>query len=102
MLIEMFELFVPPNFFSTMPAYQGSHRRPFLRLRISPLLGGISLYQEVVSVWVGAEKLPYLQHHALSQIIDYGELAMMVTGISMKYEKKRRRFLQQNGVDKYR
>ena len=34
MLIEMLELFVPPNFFSTMPAYQGSHRRPFSRLRI--------------------------------------------------------------------
>jgi len=50
----------------------------------------------------GTFELPDPQHHALSQIIDYGELAMMVTGISMKYAKKRRRFLQQNSVDKYR
>jgi transposase len=49
----------------------------------------------------GTFELPNHGHHALSQIIDYGELAMMVTGISMKYAKKRRRFLQQNGVDKY-
>ena len=50
----------------------------------------------------GTFELPDLGHHALSQIIDYGELAMMVTGISMKYAKKRRRFLSQNDVDKYR
>ncbi len=50
----------------------------------------------------GTFELPGLQDHALSQVIDYGELAMMVTGISMKYAKKRRRFLQQNDVDKYR
>ena len=37
-----------------------------------------------------------------SHQIGYGELTMMVTGISMKYAKKRRRFLQQNDVDKYR
>jgi transposase len=49
----------------------------------------------------GTFELPNLQNHALSQMIDYGELAMMVTGISMKYAKKRRRFLQQKHVDKY-
>ncbi len=30
--------------------------------------------------------------------IDYSQLVMMVTGISMEYAKKRRRFLQQNAV----
>jgi transposase len=50
----------------------------------------------------GTFELPGLPHPAQSQVIDYGELAMMVTGISMKYAKKRQRFLQQNNVDKYR
>jgi transposase len=50
----------------------------------------------------GTFELPNLQHHALAQMIDYGELAMMVTGISMRNAKKRPRFLQQNSVDKYR
>jgi len=49
----------------------------------------------------GTFELPNLQNHTLSQMIDYGELAMMVTGISMKYAKKRHRFLQQKHVDKY-
>jgi hypothetical protein len=42
-----------------MPTYQDSHRRPFLRLRIFPLLGGMILYQEMASIWFGAEKKPY-------------------------------------------
>ena len=50
----------------------------------------------------GNFELPVLPSGVLSQQIGYGELAMMVTGISMKYAKKRRRFLQQNDVDKYR
>ena len=50
----------------------------------------------------GTFELPTLQNGTLSQQIGYGELTMMVTGISMQYAKKRRRFLQQNGVDKYR
>ena len=50
----------------------------------------------------GTFELPILSSGILSQRIGYGELAMMVTGISMQYAKKRRRFLQQNGVDKYR
>jgi hypothetical protein len=33
------------------------HKRHFLRLRNSPLLGGTIFYQEVVSVWVRTEKL---------------------------------------------
>ena len=50
----------------------------------------------------GTFELPPLSHGGVSQEIDYGELAMIITGISMKYAKKRRRFLQQNVVDKYR
>ena len=50
----------------------------------------------------GTFELPILPTGILSQRIGYGELAMMVTGISMKYAKKRRRFLPQNDVDKYR
>jgi hypothetical protein len=63
----MFKLFVPSNLSSTMPTYQGSHRRPFLRLRIFPRLGGINLYQEVVSVWVGAETIVIKSIVRLSQ-----------------------------------
>ncbi|MBU0974012.1 MAG: IS66 family insertion sequence element accessory protein TnpB [Proteobacteria bacterium] len=47
----------------------------------------------------GTYELPQVQNGGLSQLIDYGELAMIITGISMKYAKKRTRFLQQNYVD---
>jgi transposase len=50
----------------------------------------------------GTFELPIFSNGVLSQRIGYGELAMIVTGISMKYAKKRRRFLPQNDVDKYR
>jgi transposase len=50
----------------------------------------------------GTFELPILAGEVLSQRIGYGELAMIITGISMKYAKKRRRFLSQNDVDKYR
>jgi transposase len=49
----------------------------------------------------GTFELPAAQNSVVSQLIDYGELAMIITGISMKYAKKRRRFYQQNNVDKY-
>ena len=49
----------------------------------------------------GTFELPMIQQPVLSHCIDYGELAMMVTGISMKHAKKRRRFLQQKTVDNY-
>jgi transposase len=49
----------------------------------------------------GTFELPMIQQPVLAHCIDYGELAMMVTGISMKYAKKRRRFLQQKTVDNY-
>jgi len=50
----------------------------------------------------GTYELPQFQNGGLSQMIDYGELAMIITGISMRNAKKRQRFLQQNDVDKYR
>ena len=50
----------------------------------------------------GTFEIPSASFQGLSYQIGYGELTMMVTGISMKYAKKRRRFLQQNDVDKYR
>ena len=48
----------------------------------------------------GTFELPIGRLSELSACIDYGELAMIITGISMKYAKKRRRFSQQNEVDK--
>jgi transposase len=50
----------------------------------------------------GTFELPGITHEGVSHEIDYGELAMIITGISMKYAKKRRRFYPQNSVDKYR
>jgi transposase len=50
----------------------------------------------------GTFELPSLQKPDLSQVLDYGELAMIVTGISMKNANKRPRFLPQNDVGKYR
>ena len=49
----------------------------------------------------GTFELPSQHNGAVSQTIDYGELAMIITGISMKNAKKRPRFLQQNAVGKY-
>jgi transposase len=49
----------------------------------------------------GTFELPKGQHTALTQALDYGELAMIVTGISMKNANKRLRFLSQTDVDKY-
>lgn len=41
----------------------------------------------------GTFELPENQKSGLSQNIGYGELAMIITGISLKYAKKRKRFL---------
>lgn len=46
----------------------------------------------------GAFELPRVQKPGPGQRIDYSELVMIVTGISLEYAKKRRRFLQQNIV----
>ena len=50
----------------------------------------------------GTFELPNLPLEVIAQQIGYGELAMMVTGITMRYAKKRPRYLTQNDVDKYR
>ncbi len=50
----------------------------------------------------GTFELPLFKNGDLTRMIDYGELAMIITGISMRNAKKRQRFLQQNDVDKYR
>ena len=60
--------------------------------------GFVLFYKRLES---GTFELPVVQNQTQSQTIDYGELAMMITGISMKYAKKRRRFFQQKFVDKY-
>ena len=49
----------------------------------------------------GTFELPNLQNPGLSQMLDYGELAMIITGISMRNANKRVRFFPQNSVDKY-
>ena len=68
-----------------MPAYQGSHRRPFLRLRIFPLLGGISLYQEVVSVWFGAETSKAIsQMNLVRQDPDYPSIPLQFAKKDLK------------------
>jgi len=49
----------------------------------------------------GTFELPKLQNPSLSQMLDYGELAMIITGIAMKNASRRRRFFPQNDVNKY-
>ena len=40
----------------------------------------------------GTFELPQIEKPGLSQDSEYGQLAMIITGFSMKYAKKRRRF----------
>jgi len=47
----------------------------------------------------GTFELPWGEKSTESNKLDFGELAMLITGISMRNAKKRRRFLQQNDVD---
>ena len=46
----------------------------------------------------GTFELPKVQKAGLNQQLDYSQLVMIITGISLEYAKKRRRFLQQNVV----
>jgi transposase len=48
----------------------------------------------------GTFEIPKTQNAGLNQQINYSELVMIITGISLKYARKRRRFLQQNIVYK--
>ncbi len=40
----------------------------------------------------GTFEMPEAKNSGLSQVIEYGQLAMMVTGFSMKHARKRQRF----------
>jgi transposase len=40
----------------------------------------------------GTFEVPVMEKPGLSQAIEYGQLAMIITGFSLKYAKKRRRF----------
>ena len=46
----------------------------------------------------GTFEVPKAQKKGPGQPIDYSRLVMIITGISLEYAKKRRRFLQQNVV----
>lgn len=46
----------------------------------------------------GTFELPVMKPGVSSQVIGYGQLAMIITGISMKYARNRTRFLPQNAV----
>jgi transposase len=48
----------------------------------------------------GTFELPALQNGSNHQTIDYGQLAMIITGISMKNARKRPRFLPHSFVEK--
>lgn len=49
----------------------------------------------------GSFELPQVKSKENSTTIDYSQLVMIITGISMKYAKKRTRFLPQKHVGKY-
>ncbi|MCF8350749.1 MAG: IS66 family insertion sequence element accessory protein TnpB [Bacteroidales bacterium] len=50
----------------------------------------------------GSFELPESKNNDLNTTIDYSQLVMIITGISMKYAKKRPRFLPQKHVSKQR
>lgn len=60
--------------------------------------GGFVLFYKRLET--GTFELPISPKPSNQMILDYGELAMLITGISMRNAKKRKRFLQQNVVDK--
>jgi transposase len=51
--------------------------------------GYVLFYKRLES---GTFELPPVQHAGKKRSIEYGQLAMMVTGFSMKHARKRRRF----------
>ncbi|VAW23402.1 hypothetical protein MNBD_BACTEROID01-183 [hydrothermal vent metagenome] len=48
----------------------------------------------------GTFEVSFLEEGQKSPTLSYGELAMLITGISMKNARKKRRFLQQKPVGK--
>ena len=61
-------------------------------------VGGFVLFYKRLEK--GTFELPEQKNGDISQSMGYTELAMLITGISMKYARKRQRFLQQNEVNK--
>jgi transposase len=51
--------------------------------------GFVLFYKRLES---GTFELPFSEKPGLSQTMEYGQLAMMVDGFSLKYAKKRKRF----------
>ena len=61
--------------------------------------GGLILFYKRLEK--GTFEYPRIENGMRAQAIDYTQLVMIVTGISLEYAKKRRRFLQQNVVGKF-
>jgi transposase len=76
--------------------FTNKHRNHIKLLKWEP--GGFVIFYKRLEK--GTFEIPDLKNEDVSQAIDYGELAMIITGISMKYARKRQRFLQQNDVGK--
>ena len=47
----------------------------------------------------GTFEFPQPKKEGLHQVIDYSDLVLFITGISLKYVRKRKRFLQQESLD---
>lgn len=62
--------------------------------------GGFVLFYKQLEK--GSFELPENKNNDLNILIDYSQLVMIITGISMKYAKKRPRFLPQKHVSKQR
>ncbi len=58
--------------------------------------GGLVLFSKRLEK--GTFELPLSKNQHPAQGIEYIDLAMIITGISMKHARKRKRFLQQNTV----
>jgi len=61
--------------------------------------GGLVLFYKRLEK--GTFEYPRRENDMKAQVIDYSQLVMIVTGISLEYAKKRRRFLQQNAVGNF-
>lgn len=61
-------------------------------------VGGFVLFYKRLEK--GSFELPIIENNDKKITLDYGQLAMLITGISLRNAKKRARFLQQNDVGK--
>ncbi len=76
--------------------FMNRQRNRIKLLRWEP--GGFVLFYKRLEK--GTFELPQSQNAGLSRRLDYGELAMIITGISLKYATKRKRFSSQYLVNK--